>query len=157
RRDACPVGAFTADQLALNDGYSQPARRQRGRAVLARCAATEDDHVVVGHFGGAHWLPPSVVPGHHIRASTTVSHQGAPWWFPGLQVRSDERPVLDVLERDSPGECPRSASSSRPRPARSRICAPSGASPTRPASTTSGASTTSTRSSPTWPRTSSRG
>ena len=47
RRNAGPVGALAADQLALDDGDAQPARRQRRGAVLARRPAAEDDHVIV--------------------------------------------------------------------------------------------------------------
>ena len=46
-RDARPVGALAADQLSLDDGDAQSARRQRRGAVLAGGAAAEDDHVVV--------------------------------------------------------------------------------------------------------------
>ena len=53
RRDARPVGAFAADQLALDDGDAQPARGQRGGAVLAGRPAAEDDHVVVAHVGSS--------------------------------------------------------------------------------------------------------
>ena len=47
RRDARPVRALAADQLALDDGHAQAALGQGARAVLARRAAAEHDHVVV--------------------------------------------------------------------------------------------------------------
>ena len=53
RRNASPVGALAADQLALNDGDAQPARGQRPGAMLARRPAAENDHVVVAHVGSS--------------------------------------------------------------------------------------------------------
>ena len=47
-RDARPVGALAADQLALDERDAQAALGQRAGAVLARRAAAEDDDVVVG-------------------------------------------------------------------------------------------------------------
>ena len=47
RRDARPVGALTADQLALDDGHAEAAFGERAGGVLARGAAPEHDHVVV--------------------------------------------------------------------------------------------------------------
>jgi hypothetical protein len=47
RRDARPVGALAADQLALDDGDAQPALGERASGVFARGAAPEHDHVVV--------------------------------------------------------------------------------------------------------------
>ena len=53
-RDARPVRALAADQLALDDGDAQAALGQRAGAVLARRAAAEHDHVVVaGHVGSS--------------------------------------------------------------------------------------------------------
>jgi hypothetical protein len=52
RRDTCPVGALSADQLALDYGDVHSASSQCGRAVLAGGAAAENDHVVV--IGRAH-------------------------------------------------------------------------------------------------------
>ena len=48
-RDARPVRALAADQLPLDDGHPQPARGDRGGAVLAGRPAAQDDHVVVAH------------------------------------------------------------------------------------------------------------
>ena len=48
RRDARPVGALAADQLALDERDAQAALGQRAGAVLARRAAADDDDVVVG-------------------------------------------------------------------------------------------------------------
>ena len=54
RRDAGPVRALAAHQLALDDGDPQAALGQRAGAVLARRAAAEHDHVVVaGHVGSS--------------------------------------------------------------------------------------------------------
>ena len=54
RRDARPVRALAADELALDDGHAQAALGQRARAVLARRAAAEHDHVVVAaHVGSS--------------------------------------------------------------------------------------------------------
>ena len=54
RRDARPVGALAADQLALDEGDAQAALGQRAGAVLARRAAAEDDDVVVAaHVGSS--------------------------------------------------------------------------------------------------------
>ena len=55
-RDARPVGALAADQLALDHGHPQAAVGQLTGAVLARRAAAHDDHVVVG----AHVLAPGL-------------------------------------------------------------------------------------------------
>ena len=51
RRDARPVGALAADQLALDDRDAQPALGQRAGAVLAGRAAAQHDHVVVVAHG----------------------------------------------------------------------------------------------------------
>ena len=48
RRDARPVGALAADELALDERDAQAALGERAGAVLARRAAADDDHVVVG-------------------------------------------------------------------------------------------------------------
>jgi hypothetical protein len=48
-RDAGPVGALAADELALDEGDVQTCGGQRGRAVLAGRAAADDDDVVVAH------------------------------------------------------------------------------------------------------------
>jgi len=50
-RNAGPVGAFTAHQLALDDGDAKATLSQRPGAVLARRACAEDDDVVVGAHG----------------------------------------------------------------------------------------------------------
>ena len=63
RRDAGPVGALPADELALDDGDAQAALRQRARAVLARRAAAEDDDVVVAV---RHQRPGSSIPGSQL-------------------------------------------------------------------------------------------
>ena len=47
-RDARPVGALAADELAFDDGDAQAALGQRAGAVLAGRAGAEDDDVVVG-------------------------------------------------------------------------------------------------------------
>jgi hypothetical protein len=47
RGNASPVGALAADQFPLHDGNVQPASYQRRSAVLARCTAAENDHVIV--------------------------------------------------------------------------------------------------------------
>src|SRR5581483_3035229 len=49
RRDARPVRTLAAGELALNDRDAQSPLGERGGAVLAGRAATEDDHVVVAH------------------------------------------------------------------------------------------------------------
>ena len=64
-RDAGPVGALAADQLALDDGDPQAALGQRAGAVLAGRAAAEDDHVVVV----AHAAEPAVPRARRARAS----------------------------------------------------------------------------------------
>ena len=48
RRDAGPVRALAADELALDERDAQAALGERAGAVLARRAAADDDHVVVG-------------------------------------------------------------------------------------------------------------
>ena len=54
RRDARPVRALAADQLALDERDAQAALGQRAGAVLARRAAADDDHVVVAaHVGSS--------------------------------------------------------------------------------------------------------
>ena len=51
-RDARPVGALAADQLALDDRHAQAALGQRAGGVLAGRAAADHDHVVVAaHLG----------------------------------------------------------------------------------------------------------
>ena len=49
RGNARPVGALAADQLALNHGDMQPARSQGRGAVLARCSAAQNNHVIGTH------------------------------------------------------------------------------------------------------------
>ena len=54
RRDARPVRALAADELALDERDAQPALGERAGAVLARRAAAEDDDVVVAaHVGSS--------------------------------------------------------------------------------------------------------
>ena len=54
RRDARPVGALAADQLALDERDAQAAFGERAGAVLARRAAADDDDVVVvAHVGSS--------------------------------------------------------------------------------------------------------
>ena len=54
RRDASPVGALPSHELALHDGHAQAALRESARAVLARRAAAEHDHVIVAaHVGSS--------------------------------------------------------------------------------------------------------
>jgi hypothetical protein len=57
RRNASPVRALPSHELALDDGDAQTTLRQRARAVLARRAAAEHDHViVVVHVGSSSTL-----------------------------------------------------------------------------------------------------
>jgi hypothetical protein len=49
RRDAAPVRAFAAEQLALDDRHAQVAGGQAGGAVLAGRSAADDDDVEVTH------------------------------------------------------------------------------------------------------------
>src|SRR5262249_13290495 len=53
RRNAGPVRALAADELSLDDCDAQPACSERRRAVLAGCAATEHDDVVLAHLGSS--------------------------------------------------------------------------------------------------------
>ena len=55
-RDARPVRALAADELALDERHAQAALGQRAGAVLARRAAADDDDVVVA----AHQRAPSM-------------------------------------------------------------------------------------------------
>ena len=52
-RDARPVGALAADELAFDDGDAQTAFCERAGAVLAGRAGAEDDDVVVGQDGSS--------------------------------------------------------------------------------------------------------
>ena len=52
-RDARPVGALAADQLALDHRDAQAALGERAGAVLARRAAADDDDVVVAAHNGS--------------------------------------------------------------------------------------------------------
>jgi hypothetical protein len=52
-RDAGPVRAFAADQLAFDDGDAQAALGERAGAVLAGGAGPEDDDVVVAQDGSS--------------------------------------------------------------------------------------------------------
>ena len=53
RRDARPVRALAADQLALDERDAKAALGERARAVLAGRAAADHDHVVVAHSGSS--------------------------------------------------------------------------------------------------------
>ena len=70
-RDARPVGALAADQLALDEGDPQAAVGQLAGAVLARRAAAQDDDVVVvAHaLAPAAWQGRACSPGPQPRAS----------------------------------------------------------------------------------------
>ena len=70
RRDARPVGALAANQLALHHRHPQPALGERAGAVLARGArAQHDDVVVVAHVTSVgRSLQVSVEPGGARRA-----------------------------------------------------------------------------------------
>ena len=61
-RDARPVRALPADELALDQGDAQAALGQRPGAVLARRAPADHDHVVVAHVGSS--SPASLA--HHV-------------------------------------------------------------------------------------------
>src|ERR1700722_11550395 len=50
RRNARPIGAFTADQLSLYDGDAQSAVGQLTRAVLTRRAGAQDNDVIRAHL-----------------------------------------------------------------------------------------------------------
>ena len=52
-RDARPVRALAADELALDHGNAQPALGERAGAVLSRRASAEDDDVIVAAIAGA--------------------------------------------------------------------------------------------------------
>ena len=52
-RDAGPVRALAADELALDQRDTQAAFGERTRAVLAGRAAADDDDVVVAHVGSS--------------------------------------------------------------------------------------------------------
>jgi hypothetical protein len=47
RRNASSIGALSSHELPLYDRHTQTALRQSARAMLARGAATEHDHVIV--------------------------------------------------------------------------------------------------------------
>ena len=66
RRDARPVGALAADELALDERDAQAALGERAGAVLAGRAAADDDDVVVA----AHQRRPSM---WRLAASTASS------------------------------------------------------------------------------------
>jgi len=51
--DASPVGALASHELALDYRHAQATLRKCARAVLARRAGAEHDHVVVAHFGNS--------------------------------------------------------------------------------------------------------
>ena len=53
RRDARPVRALAADELALDERDAQTALGECAGAVLARRAAAHDDDVVVAHVGSS--------------------------------------------------------------------------------------------------------
>ena len=55
RRDARPVRALAPDQLALDDGDTQPAVGERAGAVLPGRARAQDDDVVVVAHGELRW------------------------------------------------------------------------------------------------------
>ena len=74
-RDAGPVRALAADQLALDDRDPQTTLGQRAGAVLTRRAATQNDHVVViAHVKAVHHK----LPGNRVLAtlSRTVARIG---------------------------------------------------------------------------------
>src|SRR6202011_5719990 len=49
-----PVRTFPSHELALHDGHAKAALGQRARAVLARRAGAEHDHVIVAvHVGSS--------------------------------------------------------------------------------------------------------
>ena len=56
-RDARPVGALAADELALDKGDPQAALGEYAGAVLAGRAGAEDDDVVVAVHRGAAFVP----------------------------------------------------------------------------------------------------
>jgi hypothetical protein len=52
-RDASPVGALAADELAFDDRDAQAALGKRAGAMLAGCAGADDDDVVVAQDGSS--------------------------------------------------------------------------------------------------------
>src|SRR5262249_58967803 len=76
RRDAGPVRALAAHELALDDGHAQAALGQRARAVLAPRAAAEHDDVVVAQVvSSSVTRPGSRVPPAEGRPSRDVPSQ----------------------------------------------------------------------------------
>ena len=96
-RDARPVGALAADQLALDDGDAQATLGQRAGAVLTRRSGAEhDDVVVAAHEDPSLVGPPSL--GGRAAAShvSAVSHSRTPPRIPATlstssTVRAERR------------------------------------------------------------------
>ena len=93
RRDASPVGALPAHELALHDRHAQTALRQSARTVLARRAATEHDHVIVAaHVGRRLSSHPSRSQGSRAGAnmsSMTINGQLPDLIYETLHLSSD--------------------------------------------------------------------
>ena len=116
RRDAGPVGALASDELALDDGDTQAALGERARAMLARGATTEHDHVIVAtHLGSSSPARPLVrcpvaarSPARGRRASVTTSRSEE---RDGASLRDGSRTVSAL--RSGRRRCARSLRSRR--------------------------------------------
>jgi hypothetical protein len=70
-RNARPIGALTADQVALDGREAQPAFGQCRGAVLSGSATTKDDDVVVAARGALFMFASADRYGHQLRHSST--------------------------------------------------------------------------------------
>src|SRR5262249_25095129 len=128
RRDARPVGALAADQLALDQPDAQAALGERAGAVLARRAAADDDDVVRAHVGSG--LPPCSAPiqaayhsGQPFGSATPVRVSCSPWATDARRIAAarsfaDANVVSAASMR--PGRRPVISWSSQPLPSGSR-------------------------------------
>ena len=104
-RDAGPVGALAADELALGERDVQSRGGQRGGGVLAGRAAADDDDVVVAHA----LIPCAVGVAVRVRTVTcsTSSVIGAKLWsaLPCSSCRCTSRRVGKTNPSNVRGWC----------------------------------------------------
>ena len=79
RRDAGPVRALAADQLALDERHAKTAFGERPGAVLTGRAAADHDHVVVAHSGSS--FPACSAAMYAAYQSGQFSSNSPPWRF----------------------------------------------------------------------------
>ena len=100
RRDARPVRALPAEELAFDDRHLEATRHERPRAVLARRPTAQDDHVVVRAHRGRVSPNGACVTSSARRSAPSAGRP--PTFRPGrARTRASSRPAGSPRPRSS--------------------------------------------------------